>query len=714
MDCGATCLRMIAAYYGRYYTLEFLRTCTGLDREGVSFQGLEDGAEMIGLRSMSIYLPFQSDDEVTGLQEAPLPCIIPWEEDHFVVVTAIHRNYIRIADPRSGRKKYSIADFLTHWKGKEEEGKALLLEPAAEFYSTQNTSDESKGLRYLFNYLHPYKRLGWQLIITLILTGVFQLAFPFLTQSIVDTGIANQDIDFIYLVLIGLIMLFLGRTIVGLLQSWMLLHLGTRINIALITDFLRKMMKLPLSFFDKKMTGDLLQRLGDHSRIDAFLTNSTLSLVFSVFTFAIFSVVLLIYSIKVFLIFVLGSLLYIGWIWLWLNKRATVDHQRFKELADNQELLIELIQGIKEIKLQGSGKKRQNKWLEVQIRLFNANIRALTIAQYQDTGAGFIHQLKDILITFITAKAVIDGQMTLGMMLSVQYITGQLSGPLMQFVGFIRSAQDAQLSLERMQEIHEHKEELLPDNSHPMIMGNEDIVLNQLSFFYNSQQAPVLQNINLTIPSGKITALVGASGSGKTTLIKLLLGFYEESEGHMQIGNYHLSTIAPKEWRTHCGAVLQDGFLFADTIANNIAESDDKIDPTKLYYAAKLAHLEEFIQELPLGFDTKVGSRGQHLSQGQKQRILIARAIYKNPKYLFFDEATNALDAESETVIVNNLNHFFENRTVVIAAHRLSTVKNADQIVVLHKGQIVEIGTHQALVQLEGYYYNLVKKQLEL
>lgn len=712
MDCGPTCLRMVAAAYGKQYSLQFLREHSYVDREGVSMRGIAEAAEEIGIRTLVARIPFDGKEEA-GLVQAPLPAIVHWQQNHFVVVYKIGRKFVWIADPAVGKRKLTHREFMDNWSVDGHSGIVMLLEPTPEFFQKEGVEVKPGSFRNILQYLEPYKKSIGYLLITLILGGLFQVAFPFLTQAIVDTGIANYDLDFIYIVLLGLVVLFIGQTTVNLIQGWMLLHIGTRINVALITDFLVKLLRLPIGYFDRKMTGDLLQRLGDHRRIENFLTNSTLSLVFAMFNLVVFAVVLLYYNVIIFLIFLIGAAAYLGWILLWLKKRADVDHRRFSELSENQEALIEIIQGVQEIKLQGSARKHRRRWMNIQGRLFRANIRSLTISQYQDTGAAFISQFKDILITFFAARAVIQGQMTLGMMLAIQYITGQLNGPLQQFVGFIRAAQDARLSMERMSEIHEQEEEVQPGMV-DVIPAQQDLIIENVSFRYNPLSEMVLKNINLTVPSGKVTAIVGASGSGKTTLVKMLLNFYQPEQGKVRLGGITLGNIHSEKWRSRCGAVLQDGFIFSDTIAGNITESHERAENDRLFEAARKANIDQFIESLPLGYNTKVGAKGNGLSQGQKQRLLIARAIYKNPEFLFFDEATNALDAENEKVILENLNEFFKNRTVVVVAHRLSTVKNADQIVVLKEGELIEKGTHEELTKNRGAYYQLVKNQLEL
>jgi len=731
MDCGPSCLRMVAAHHGRQYPVQYLRERSYIDREGVSLRGIVEAAESIGIRTLAVKLPlFAGSPDENGLKDAPLPCIVHWRQRHFVVVYKINRKYVWIADPAVGKMKLSHADFLKNWVGEGNKGIALLLEPTPEFYTKDEAipAQPRRGLLHLLQYLRPFKRLLWQLVAGLLIVSVFQLIFPFLTQAIVDKGVDNQDLGFVSLILFAQLALFLGQMTANFIQSWILLHIGARVNIALISDFLAKLMRLPIGFFDTKMTGDLLQRIGDHRRIESFLTGSTLNTLFSFFSLVVFGIVLAIYHPPIFFVFVLAAALYFTWIVLFLRKRAQVDHLRFREQSENQNTLIELIQGMQEIKLQRSERKRRWQWAHIQARLFRANVRALAIVQYQDAGALFINQLKDIFITFMAARAVIGGELTLGMMLAIQYIVGQMNAPLSQLISFIRAAQDARISLERMSEIHELAEEAGGEYA-DVLPSSGDLQVENVSFQYNQLAPFALKDITLTIPQGKVTAIVGASGSGKTTLIKLLLGFYQPTQGNIRVGNVALRNVDPQLWRAQCGAVMQDGFIFSDSIAHNIAESEDSVDRAKLLRAVQVANVQEFVESLPLGYNTKIGAQGNGLSQGQRQRLLIGRAVYKNPPYLFFDEATNALDAENERVIVENLRNFYSEgagsppllgevgrgqKTVIVVAHRLSTVKDADQILVLHKGTLVEQGTHESLAAAKGYYYRLVKNQLEL
>ena len=713
MDCGPTCLRMIAKYYGRNYSLSFLREKCYIDKAGVSLRGISEAAELIGFRSMGVKIPLDESGDEPSLMVAPLPCIVHWNNKHFVVVFKINKSHVWIADPGEGKFKLTHKEFLNSWTQGKPEGIVLLIETTPML--NQATDEEpSKGFSFLLQYLTPHRKLMVQLVLGLFLGTVFQLIFPFLTQSLVDVGIDTKNLNFIYIILGGQLMLFFSSTIVRFIQSWILLHISVRINVSLIADFLMKLMQLPLGFFDSKNIGDLLQRIGDHRRIETFLTNSVIQIVLSVVNLFVFAIVLAIYSLKIFVVFSIAAIAYVVWVTIFLKKRKEIDYRAFQQLSDNQDSLIEIIQGMPEIKLQGSQLKRRWKWARIQAKLFRTQMKSLAITQYQDIGALSISQFKDILITFIAAKAVLDGEMTLGMMLAIQYIIGQLNAPIQQLVGFIRAAQDAKISLERLSEIHLSDNEETVNDQRMNIIPDGDIRLENLSFRYTPISEKVLENVNLTIPRGKTTAIVGTSGSGKTTLIKLLLGFYEPIEGMIRVGDHTLNNIHKKTWREKCGVVMQEGYIFSDTIAANIAESDERIDFSKVIASATTANIMDMVHALPLGFNTVIGAKGNGLSQGQKQRLLIARAVYKNPEFIFFDEATNALDANNEMVIMDNLNKFMKDRTAIIVAHRLSTVKHADQIIVLHDGKINEIGNHEQLVELRGQYFTLVKNQLEL
>ena len=715
MDCGPTALAMIAKHYGKTYSQQTLRERCFITREGVSMLGTSDAAESIGMRTMGVRISFdQLADEVL------LPCIAHWRQNHFIVVYKIKNNTVYVSDPAHGLVKYSKAEFMAGWastrKGEEDQGLCLLLEPTPDFYKQEDETVNKSSFMFLFSYLRPYKKFLLQLILGMLVGSLLQLIFPFLTQAIVDFGINNRDIDFITLILVAQLALFIGRTSVEFIRSWILLHVSTRINISLISDFLIKMMKLPIGFFDTKMIGDILQRIGDHRRIESFLTTSTLNILFSLINLVIFGIVLAVYDMRIFTIFIFGSIFYFLWIYIFMKKRRELDFKRFNQLADNQSNLIQLITGMQEIKLNNCEKQKRWQWERIQARLFRVNIKSLSLNQYQQIGSVFINQTKNIFITFFAAKAVIDGDMTLGMMLAVQYIIGQLNSPIEQLISFMHTTQDAKISLERLGEVHQKKDEEDPEEEKVSILPqNKSLNVCNVSFQYEGPHSEfVLKEVDLQIPESKITAVVGMSGSGKTTLVKLLLGFYPPTKGEIKIGDMDMRNISNRLWRQKVGAVMQDGFIFSDSIAKNIAVRDEIIDKKRLVESARIANIQEFIDSLPLGYNTKIGQEGHGLSQGQKQRILIARSAYANPDYLFFDEATNALDANNERAIMENLEQFFQGRTVVVVAHRLSTVKNADQIVVLEKGKIVERGNHQELTRKKGAYYHLVKNQLEL
>jgi ATP-binding cassette subfamily B protein len=728
MDCGPTCLRMIAKFYGKHFNLEGLRNTAGFNKDGVSLLGISDAAEKIGFRTRGVQLTLNQ-----VIFDAQLPCILHWNQNHFVVLLpgskinqktffSFFKKYnIIIADPANGIIKYSTEEFKNKWatninKNGDSIGTALLLDPSPEFYLQKDEVYNKLSWNLLLQYLHNCKLKFAQVLITLLITSFFQLIFPFLTQSIVDIGINTQNLQYLNIVLIAQLMLVFSKTIIEFIRSRLLLYISATINLSILSDFWIKITKLPLNYFDSHHTGDTLQRLSDHKQIQNFLTGNTLYTFFNFFNFFIFSYVLVQYNIQIFFVFILGSILYYFWIYTFLSFRRKLNYQTFHISAKENNATLQLIQGMQEIRLHNAEKLKRWEWENIQAQIFKLNLKSLTYSQVQQAGALIINQGKDILISFFVAKLVIEGKLTLGAMLAIQYIIGQLQGPIENMINFVQSFQDAKISMERLNEVHQLENEEQSDiNYLKHLPFNKSISFKNLSFIYpGSGNEPVLKNINLEIPEGKVTAVVGVSGSGKTTLIKLLLKYFDEYEGDILIGETNYKYISPSFWRKNTGAVLQDGYIFKDSIANNIGISDEAINYNKLIKSCKIANILTFIESLPNGFNTLLGTEGVGISQGQKQRLLIARAIYKNPEYIFLDESTNALDANNEKVIVENLQDYYKGKTVIIVAHRLSTVKNADKIVVLQKGTIVEEGSHDKLCSKKGIYYDLVKNQLEL
>jgi len=718
MDCGPACLQMIAKHFGKRFSLTMLRERCYATREGVSMLSISDTAESIGFHTLGVKITLEQ-----LIHETPLPTIAFWNQHHFVVIYKIkkrpNREIFYVADPSHGKIKFTREEFLKSWlpkEGNSAEGVCLVLEPTPEFSRQIEERRERSPFHFIFSYLKPHHRQMFRLGLGMLIGSVIQLVFPFLTQAIVDTGIRDQNLNFIILVLVGQLALFLGLGSVEFIRGWILLHISTRINISMISDFLLKIMRLPLGFFDSKMIGDLMQRIDDHHRIQSFLTVSSLNILFSTFTFIVFGIVLLFYNIPIFFVFLAGSVFYAVWVYLFMKKRRQLDYLRFSRLAENQSTLIQLITGMQEIKLNNCENQKRREWENIQEKLFKISIKSLLLNQYQSLGAFIFLRTKDILITFLSASFVISGELTLGMMLAIQYILGQMNNPVEQMVNFIREAQDASISIERLEEINSHEEE--EDPSIPKLERlpeNRSLNLSEIIYQYEGPHSPtVLKGLDLFIPERRVTAIVGLSGSGKTTLMKLLLGFYKPVMGKITVGDVPLDDISCRFWRKNCGSVMQDGYIFSESIAHNIALGMEQIDEKRLSHALLMANLTDFIENLPLGINTKIGQDGHGISEGQRQRILIARAVYRNPEYLFFDEATNSLDAKNERIIIEHLNDFFKGKTVVIVAHRLSTVKNADQIVVLDKGKIVEKGSHTQLSNLRGVYYELVRNQLEL
>lgn len=716
MDCGAACVKMLTDYYGQCFSLDELKSTCNPTREGISLSNVAKTLDTAGYSTMGGRLSVER-----LIDKAPLPCILHWNQEHFVVLHKIEKRkndiFFHVADPGIGLLKYSQKEFADNWcstmAGEEEKGVVLAVEKKADIHQ-EMVKVNRDNFSILIPYFLKYKKYFFLLILGLIVGSVIQLFFPFLTQAIVDVGIKNSNLQFINTILAAQLILLLGKMSAEFVQNWLLLHISTRVNISMLSDFIIKLMKLPMGFFDTKLTGDILQRFADHKRLEKFITVQLLNVLYAGINFIVFGAILLYFNLTIFVIFFIGSVLYIAWLVLFMKKRKIIDYQLFEQQAINDNRTYQLIQGMQEIKLQGCSHKMRWDWEDVQAKLFDINISALKLKQSQTVGSVFINETKNVLITFTAAYSVVFGSLSIGMMLAIQYIIGQLSVPVEQIAQFIYNMQDTKISLERIANTTEKDEENKDRKILDLNKNSEHILVDNISFSYPGSRIPTLKNINMDIPKGTITAIVGASGSGKSTLIKLLLQYYKVENGNILIDEYNINDIDTDFWRQQCGAVMQDGYIFTETIARNIALSDDIIDVEKLAYAAKMANLDEFINRLPLKYNTIIGQEGRGISQGQKQRILIARAIYKMPQYLFLDEATNSLDATNEREITDNLADFMKSRTVFIVAHRLSTVMNADQIIVLHQGEIIEKGTHNELTQKQGYYYNLIKNQLEL
>lgn len=716
MQCGIACMCMICRHLGKNLSLQFLEKHCHPSKEGVSLKGISDLCDALHLDCVA------GKVSVNELEECPLPCILHWNQNHFVVLYKIDRRGSRfwIADPGKGKYRLDAREFISHWistsSGNSAKGVAMFFEKTDGFDNLiPCNSDERRSFRFLLAYLRQYRRYFLQIFLSLALGCLLQLILPFLTQWIVDIGISHSDIKFIWLVLLGELMIVAGRTATDFIRRWLLMHISMRINISLVSDFFIKLLKLPMAFFDTKLMGDLLQRIGDHSRVQNFLTGQVLGIIFSFLSFIIFGFVLFFYNPLIFAVYAAGSICYAIWISSFLRKRKVLDYELFERQAVNQNKTYQFITSMQEIKLQDCERRRRWEWEDAQAALFEVQLKSLKLQQTQEAGSIFINEVKNIVITVFAATAVISGQMTLGAMLAVQYIIGQLNAPVEQFMSFIYSLQDVRISLERINEIHQGKNEEPAEGRASDFTDGKSISLRNVDFKYDPHSlGKTLERVSFEIPEGKVTAIVGASGSGKTTLIKLMLGYYPVMSGSVSIAGRDINGYNLKWWRRQCGVVMQDGVIFSESIARNIAVDDGEIDVDRLEKAARIANIHDYVMGLPLKYNTLVGRDGVGLSQGQKQRILIARAVYKNPAFIFLDEATNALDAKNERAIVENLNEFYKGRTVVVVAHRLSTVRNADRIIVLDAGRVVESGCHSSLIDKKGAYFNLVKNQLEL
>lgn len=711
-DCGPACLKIIAKYYGKYYSLQYLRDKCGITREGVSFLDISYAAKQIGLRTISVRATLND-----LIHAVVLPCIIHWDNNHFIVIYKVTPQKIYVSDPAKGLLSYTHEKFVKNWYKKDEEiGVLLALEPMANFMQIEahEKKERYKTFSSLLDYFMPYKQAFYVLFFIMFIATLLQALLPFISKAVIDTGIQTRDINFIYMVLVGNAILLLSITLSNILREWVLLHVTARVNISLLSDYLIKLMKLPVSFFENKLVGDILQRAGDHERIRNFIMNNSLGMLFSVITFVIFSIILLVYHKIIFFIFIAGSALYAGWVLVFLNVRKKIDWENFELSSKNQSHWVETIESIQEIKVNNYEDQKRWKWEGIQARLYRVNQKVLKVNAAQSLGAQFINSMQNMMITFYCAIAVINGEITFGVMVSVQFIIGMLNGPVAQFIGFIQAAQYAKISFMRINEIHQIEEEEDGCASNNIVLPqNKSLIVRNLTFQYSPQSPLVLKNVNLIIPEGKVTAIVGDSGSGKSTLLKLLLRLYKPSYGEVMIGGMNVNNVSLRQWRSRCGCVMQEGKLFNDTIMNNIVLNEEDIDYQALKQAVDVANISREIEQMPQGYQTLIGEMGRGLSGGQRQRILIARALYKKPDYIFLDEATNSLDSINEQKIVQALDAMFVNRTAVIVAHRLSTIRKADQIIVLKGGVIVEIGNHESLMEHKQYYYTLIQSQYQ-
>jgi len=714
MDCGAACLKIIAKYYGKFYSLQYLRDKCGTTREGISLADMSYAAESIGLRTIAISCSIED-----LLAKMMFPCILHWNNSHFVVAYKIKNNSLYISDPARGLVKYDLDEAKKHWYKKgSEQGSVLVLEPMADFRQreTDEKLERKKTLHNFFAYFRPYKKSLVNIGIVMLITTVLQAVLPFISKSVIDVGIQTKDVQFINIVLIANICILVSIMFSNMVRNWILLHVTARINISIISDFLIKLMKLPITFFENKLVGDILQRANDHERIRNFIMTNGLGMIFSTLSFLIFGVILYIFNVTIFYIFLFGSAIYVLWVMSFLSIRKKLDWEYFDLIARNQSYWVEIVGGMQDIKINNYEMAKRWKWEKIQARLYRVNNRVLSINDTQNVGAQFIDSMKNLCIVFYCAKGVIAGEITFGVMIATQFIIGMLNAPVVQFIQFMVSAQIAQISFQRLNEIHKlpDEDEDTGSNNNILLPANKSLTLTNLSFQFTPASPPVLKNIYLIIPEGKMTAIVGDSGSGKSTLLKLLLRLYQPSYGEIMIGDMNINNISLRQWRSRCGAVMQDGKIFNDTILNNIVLEDDNIDYERLRHAVETANISAEIESMPLGYQTPMGEKGRGISGGQKQRILIARALYKDPDYLFFDEATNALDTINEQKIVVALESVFKNRTVIVVAHRLSTIKKADQIIVMKEGRIIEIGNHIGLMEKQGRYYDLVRSQSDI
>lgn len=721
MQCGAACLLSVCHFYGRSgMSLEQMTEMCGVGRDGVSIYDLNKAARRLGFETLCAKLT------LSDLLDITLPCILFWNASHFVVLFEARGGRYVIGDPALGVVERSEAEVSQAWLAADDDdgvlrGVVLGLSPTDDFSCGGDCGVQSLSLRKslpsLWTYVRPHRWCIAQLAAGLAFGCVVQLILPFLSQAVVDVGVGLRDVGSLWTLVIAQMALMLGRAAAGFVRSWILLRIGTRVNIAMVSDFLAKLMRLPMTFFDKKLTGDILQRMGDYSRVRDFFTSQALDALFALSSVAVFAFVLGCYSLRLFAVFLVGSLAHAAWLSFFMRRRRVLDYELFRRQALCSNKTLECVSSLHEVKLQGCGARRRAEWEASQEALVSTQAQSLALSQRQEAGSVVIAEGKNIVMTLCSATAVMSGDMTMGMMLATQFIAGQLVSPIERLTRFAYAAQDVRVSLERILSVSRMPDEDDGRNASPVdVDWRLGVEFRHVSFAYSPSECghPAVDDVSLYFPSGKVTAIVGASGSGKSTLIKLLLGFFEPQEGDVSVGGVELSSLPMEWWRGQCGIVMQDGVIFSDSVARNIAMADDEPDMRRVREAARLACADGFISDLHAAFETKIGAEGQQLSKGQAQRILLARAVYRNPSLLILDEATNSLDTVSERRIVDNLASFCAGRTTIVIAHRLSTVRNADNIIVMSGGRVVERGTHNELAKLHGYYYELIKNQLDI
>ncbi|MEE1298103.1 MAG: peptidase domain-containing ABC transporter [Muribaculaceae bacterium] len=709
-DCGITCIRIIAYFYGVDIPLKFLRSICDISRVGISIRDILSATKKIGFEANAVKVSAED------ILKMPLPAILYWENKHYIVLYKIKNNKFYIADPGRGKLILDNEEFLNSWLYGNSMGLAIVLAPKEEFYNIDfgiKDSSESGLFKLAKKSISKHLKRFIAVIVLSIVVMLADMITPLIFQSTIDEGIEGKDINLVWVLCLSQFLIFIGYSLSDNVINIILTKTGLKVSIDMMNEYLSKLISFPISFFDRKVNSDFIQKIEDQNRIKNFLIDFPSSAFLTGINIVVFSAMLIYYNYIIFLILLAATFLGFLWTKTFLQKRENIDYSYFYYSSNNRNNIYELINGMQEIKINNAHNIRIAKWKETQLKINELSFKTVLLKMLVNGGNSVLSRIKDIIITGACATLVIKGNMSVGEMMTISYITGRLSSPFSYILNSLNTMQDATMSYERIDEIiNKPLDNKSKYKEHDNI---QSIIFSNVSFKYPGSYSPyVLKDINITIPQGKVTAIVGCSGSGKSTLLKLMLGFYIPQKGDIYAGKYNMSDIDTDNWISRCGVVMQNGFIFSGTILENIALSDSKPDINRVKYVTNLACINEFIDTLPMGYHTKIGVTGVELSGGQKQRILIARAVYKNPSFIFLDEATNALDAKNERVIVENLNEFYKGRTVVIVAHRLSTVKNADNIIVLEGGRVAETGNHESLIAQRGAYFNLVRNQLEL